>query len=214
MTTVDMKPVLDALTASPVVPVLTVSNVAHAAPLAQALYKGGVKFVEVTLRTKEALEVITEMKAAQPELTVGAGTILTPADLDATLKAGSEFSVSPGCTPNLAKALLASGVPSFPGTATPSEAMQRIEEGFEVVKFFPAEKIGGAGALKAMVAPLQNLKVMPTGGVSPSNMMTYLSIPNVVAVGGGWLVTNAALEAEDWATIEATAKDAIAIANK
>lgn len=211
--TTDMKPVLDALASAPVVPVLTVSDVSHAAPLADALYKGGVKFVEVTLRTAAALEVITEMKAAQPNLVVGAGTILTPADLDATLKAGSEFSVSPGCTPALAKAFLDSGVPAFPGIATPSEAMTRMEEGFEVLKFFPAEKIGGAGALKALVAPLQNLKIMPTGGVSPSNMMTYLSIPNVVAVGGGWLVNNAALETGDWAGIESTAKDAMKIAN-
>jgi len=210
--TCDMKPTLEALNAAPVVPVLTVSNVEHAAPLAQALYKGGIKFVEVTLRTDSALEVISEMKAAQPELVVGAGTILTPSDLEATLKAGSEFSVSPGCTPNLAKALLDSGVPSFPGIATASEALQRMEEGFEVVKFFPAEKIGGASALKALVAPLQNLKVMPTGGVSPSNMMTYLSIPNVVAVGGGWLVNDAALNDGDWAGIEATAKEALNIA--
>ncbi|ACT59232.1 2-dehydro-3-deoxyphosphogluconate aldolase/4-hydroxy-2-oxoglutarate aldolase [Hirschia baltica ATCC 49814] len=211
--TCDMKPVLEALTSAPVVPVLTVSDVRHAAPLAQALYKGGVKFVEVTLRTDAALEVISEMKAAQPELIVGAGTILTPADLDATLKAGSEFSVSPGCTPKLAAALIESGVPAFPGIATASEALQRMEEGFEVVKFFPAEKIGGASALKALVAPLQNLKVMPTGGVSPSNMMTYLAIPNVVAVGGGWLVSDAALANNDWDGIEATAQEAMKIAN-
>ncbi len=209
-----MKPVLAALSSAPVVPVLTVADIKHAAPLAQALYRGGIKFVEVTLRTAAALDVIKEMKAAQPELVVGAGTILTPADLEATLKAGSEFSVSPGATPKLAKALLESGAPAFPGIATASEALERMEEGFEVVKFFPAESIGGASALKSLVAPLQNLKVMPTGGVSPKNMMNYLSIPNVVAVGGGWLVSNTAMESGDWDGITAIAKEALEIANK
>jgi 2-dehydro-3-deoxyphosphogluconate aldolase/(4S)-4-hydroxy-2-oxoglutarate aldolase len=207
-----MDTVIEKLKLAPVVPVLSIEKVEHAAPLAAALYKGGITFAEVTLRTEAALDVLKEMKAAVPEMTVGAGTILSPADLEATLKAGSEFSVSPGASPKLAHAMIESGVPSFPGIATASEAITRMEEGFEVVKFFPAEANGGVSALKAILAPLQELKVMPTGGIKPSNMLDYLSLENVVAVGGGWLVSDDNLISGDWNKITETAKSAIELA--
>ncbi len=205
--------ILSVLDTSPIVPVLTINDIAHAEPLAIALAEGGTKAAEVTLRTPIALEALKIMKQTRPDLLVGAGTILSPADLDATLEAGSDFSVSPGATVELARAMLASGVPAFPGTATASEAMTRLEEGFEVVKFFPAEAVGGAKALKALTAPIQNLKVMPTGGIGPGNMDIYLAIPNVVAVGGGWLASPADLAGRDWAGIKQRCREGIAQAS-
>ena len=198
----------NALAEAPIVPVLTVENVADAAPLAAALKAGGLASAEVTLRTPAGLEVITEMKAAEPSLVVGAGTILTEGDVDAALKAGSDFLVTPGCSPELLKALAYHDGVILPGVATVSEAMSRFEEGFGVLKFFPAELSGGADFLKALSGPLPHIDFMPTGGVKPGNARRYLDLPNVIAAGGTWIASPADMAAGDWAGIETRAREA------
>lgn len=198
----------EALHGAPIVPVLTVTAVEHAAPLASVLMKGGLRSAEVTLRTPVGLKVIEEMKQAEPDLIVGAGTICSEGDVDAALKAGSDFLVSPGAGPDLLKALAYHDGVILPGVATASEAMARFEEGYGVVKFFPAEASGGADFLKALSAPLPHIDFMPTGGVKPHNAMDYLNLPNVIAAGGTWIATPEEMEAGDWAGIEAKVRAA------
>lgn len=198
----------EALHGAPIVPVLTVNKVEHAAPLANVLLKGGLKSAEVTLRTPVALEVITEMKAAAPDLVVGAGTICSEGDVDAALKAGADFLVSPGAGPELIKALAYHDGVILPGVATASEAMTRFEQGYGVQKFFPAEAAGGANYLKSLAGPLPHIDFMPTGGVKPHNAMDYLSLPNVIAAGGTWIASPAEMDAGDWAGIEAKVREA------
>ena len=198
----------EALHDAPIVPVLTVTAVEHAAPLANALIKGGLKSAEVTLRTPVALEVIAEMKSAEPDLVVGAGTIISEGDVDAALKAGADFLVSPGAGPELMKALAYHDGVILPGVSTASEAMARFEEGYGVLKFFPAEAAGGANFLKSLAGPLPHIDFMPTGGVKPHNARDYLGLPNVIAAGGTWIASPAEMEAGDWAGIEAKVREA------
>jgi 2-dehydro-3-deoxyphosphogluconate aldolase/(4S)-4-hydroxy-2-oxoglutarate aldolase len=198
----------EALHGAPIVPVLTVTSVEHAAPLAATLLAGGLRSAEVTLRTPVALEVITEMKNAAPDLLVGAGTIVSEGDVDAALKAGADFLVSPGAGPELLKALAYHDGVILPGVATASEAMTRFEEGYGVQKFFPAEAAGGANFLKSLAGPLPHIDFMPTGGVKPHNAMDYLNLPNVIAAGGTWIASPAEMEAGDWAGIEARVREA------
>ncbi|MEM6556491.1 MAG: bifunctional 4-hydroxy-2-oxoglutarate aldolase/2-dehydro-3-deoxy-phosphogluconate aldolase [Pseudomonadota bacterium] len=198
----------EALHGAPIVPVLTVPKVEHAAPLATALLSGGLKSAEVTMRTPVALEVITEMKAAAPDLVVGAGTICSEGDVDAALKAGADFLVSPGAGPDLLKALAYHDGVILPGVSTASEAMARFEQGYGVQKFFPAEAAGGANFLKSLAGPLPHIDFMPTGGVKPHNAMDYLSLPNVLAAGGTWIASPAEMDAGDWAGIEAKVREA------
>lgn len=198
----------EALHGAPIVPVLTVNKVEHAAPLANALLKGGLKSAEVTLRTPVALEVISEMKAAVPDLVVGAGTICSEGDVDAALKAGADFLVSPGAGPELLKSLAYHDGVILPGVATASEAMTRFEQGYGVQKFFPAEPAGGANYLKALSGPLPHIDFMPTGGVKPHNANEYLSLPNVIAAGGTWIASPAEMEAGDWDGIETKVREA------
>lgn len=193
---------------APIVPVLTVEDVAHAAPLAAALKAGGLGSAEVTLRTAAGLDVITEMKAAEPSLLVGAGTILTEGDVDAALKAGADFLVTPGASAELLKALAYHDGVILPGVATTSEAMSRFEEGYGVLKFFPAEAAGGVNFLKALGGPLPHIDFMPTGGLKPHNVRDYLGLPNVIAAGGTWIASPADMAAGDWAGIEARAREA------
>jgi 2-dehydro-3-deoxyphosphogluconate aldolase/(4S)-4-hydroxy-2-oxoglutarate aldolase len=161
--------------------------------------------VEVTLRTPAALDAIVAMRAAAPGLAVGAGTLLTPADVDAAVAAGADFLVSPGTTPALAQAFLASGLPSLPGVATASEAIARRAEGFAELKFFPAEAIGGTALLKSWLGPLPDLAFCPTGGISPAKATDYLALANVACIGGSWIASEASMDAQDWAGIEARA---------
>ena len=198
----------EALHGAPIVPVLTVTRVEHAAPLAVALMNGGLRSAEVTLRTPVALEVISEMKNSAPDLVVGAGTICSEGDVDAALKAGADFLVSPGAGPELLKALSYHDGVILPGVSTASEAMARFEQGYGVQKFFPAEAAGGANFLKSLAGPLPHIDFMPTGGVKPHNAMDYLSLPNVIAAGGTWVASPAEMEAGDWAGIEAKVRDA------
>ncbi|MEP3055728.1 bifunctional 4-hydroxy-2-oxoglutarate aldolase/2-dehydro-3-deoxy-phosphogluconate aldolase [Ascidiaceihabitans sp.] len=195
---------------APIVPVLVVDDAKDAAPLAQALVAGGLPALEVTLRTPAALEVIREMASVAGGV-VGAGTLLTPADVLAAKDAGATFGVSPGATDRLLDACEDAGLPLLPGAATASEAMRLLERGYKMLKFFPAEASGGAPALKAIGAPIPQVSFCPTGGVSPSNAKEYLSLPNVVCAGGSWVAPKDLVKAGDWAGITALAKAAAAL---
>ena len=192
---------------APIVPVIVINDVAHARPLAEALVKGGLPALEVTLRTPCALKAIAEMAKVEGGV-VGAGTLLTPADVKAAKAAGAKFGVSPGATDKLLDACEAEDLPTLPGVATSSEAMKMLERGYTMLKFFPAEANGGAPALKAIGAPLPALSFCPTGGVSPQNADSYLSLSNVVCCGGSWVVPGKLMEAGDWEGIEALAREA------
>ena len=193
---------------APVIPVLVVDDVATAAPLARALVAGGLKVLEVTLRTPAALDVIRAMTEAAPDAIVGAGTILTPEHVKASISAGAQFGVSPGATDRLLDAADRAGLPMLPGAGTPSEVMALLERGIGMMKFFPAEQAGGAAMLKALASPLPQAAFCPTGSVSPGNAADYLSLPNVVCVGGSWVAPKDAVKAGDWARVEALAREA------
>ncbi|MEM7632395.1 MAG: bifunctional 4-hydroxy-2-oxoglutarate aldolase/2-dehydro-3-deoxy-phosphogluconate aldolase [Pseudomonadota bacterium] len=195
---------------APIVPVLVVDDVAHARPLAEALVAGGLPALEVTLRTDAALDVIAAMAEVAGGV-VGAGTLVTPQDVSDAKAAGAQFGVSPGATDALIAACEAEGLPLLPGAATASEAMALFERGYDMLKFFPAEASGGAPALKAIGAPLPQISFCPTGGVSPANAHSYLSLANVVCAGGSWVAPKDKVMAGDWAGIETLARDAAAL---
>ncbi len=193
----------DAIAAlAPVIPVLTVEGPADAVPMARALVKGGLRALEVTLRTKGALDALRALAQEVPEAVVGAGTVLNPGQLDAALAAGARFIVSPGSTGGLAEAVKSAGVAYIPGIQTVSEAMAMADQGFRLLKFFPASAACGLEWLKSVAAPLAALRFCPTGGVSAETAPAYLQLPNVACVGGSWVVPKAAVEAGDWAQIE------------
>jgi len=196
---------------APVVPVLVVEDVAHAAPLAKALSAGGLKALEVTLRTPAALDVIRAMIEAAPDAVVGAGTLRTADDVRAAHAAGARFGVSPGLSTRVLDAAEAVGLPMLPGVATPSEAMAAADRGLEVLKFFPAEANGGAPVLKAWASPLKGLLFCPTGGVSRANAADYLGLANVVCVGGSWVAPADLLAAGDYDGITTLAAEAAAL---
>ena len=202
----------DIIEAATVIPVLTVKTSGQAAPLARALSAGGLKVVEVTWRTAAALEVLTEMKRAAPDLIVGMGTIRTPEQIDQCVEAEADFLVSPGLTPKLVPALMQSGLPCLPGVATAGEAMAAVEAGFEVLKFFPAEQAGGKAYLKSLHGPLPDVRFCPTGSISREMAPDYLALPNVVCVGGSWIATSAMVDEGDWEGIEANARIAAGMA--
>jgi len=185
---------------APVVPVLVIDDIAHARPLAEALVAGGLPALEVTLRTPCALDAIRAM-AGVPGGVVGAGTLLTPADVKAAKAAGAQFGVSPGATPALLDACAEAGLPLLPGAVTASEIMALLERGYDVLKFFPAEQSGGAAFLKSIGGPIPQVKFCPTGGIGPKNAADYLSLPNILCVGGSWVAPKAAMLAGDWAEI-------------
>ena len=195
---------------APIVPGLVVEDVAHARPLAEALVAGGLPAREVTLRTPAALDVIAAM-AEVPGGVVGAGTLVTPEDVADAKAAGAQFGVSPGSTDALLAACEAEGLPLLPGAATASEAMALFARGYDMLKFFPAETSGGAPALKAIGAPLPQIAFCPTGGVSPANADSYLSLPNVICAGGSWVAPRDKVLAGDWSGIEALAREAAAL---
>ncbi len=192
---------------APIVPVLVVENAMDARPLAEALVAGGLPALEVTLRTDAALEAIAEMANVKGGV-VGAGTLITPRDVENAVAAGAQFGVSPGATDALIAACEANGLPLLAGAATASEAMQMLARGYDVLKFFPAEASGGAKALKAIGAPLPQISFCPTGGVSLGNANDYLSLSNVICAGGSWVAPKNLVAAGDWAGIESLARDA------
>ena len=195
---------------APVIPVLVLDDVATARPLAEALVAGGLPVLEVTLRTPVALDVISEMAKVEGGV-VGAGTLLTPQDVKNAVDAGATFGVSPGATDTLLEACEAADLPLLPGAATSSEVMRLLERGYRVQKFFPAETTGGAPALKAIGAPLPQVKFCPTGGVSPKNAPIYLGLSNTLCVGGSWVAPKDLIAAKDWSAIEALAAEAAAL---
>jgi 2-dehydro-3-deoxyphosphogluconate aldolase / (4S)-4-hydroxy-2-oxoglutarate aldolase len=193
---------------APVVPVLTIEKVADAVPLARALVNGGLPVLEITLRTAAALEALKAIARQVPEAVVGAGTVLNERQLDQVREAGARFTVSPCCTPALAKAASAVGMPFLPGVQTVSEAMALADQGFGLMKFFPAEAAGGLGWLKAIGAPLADLRFCPTGGIGPDNATAYLALANVACVGGSWMAPKAAVSQGDWHEVERLASAA------
>jgi 2-dehydro-3-deoxyphosphogluconate aldolase/(4S)-4-hydroxy-2-oxoglutarate aldolase len=196
---------------APVIPVLTVERVADAVPLARALVRGGLPVLEVTFRTPAALEALAAMAREVPEAVIGAGTVLTEAQLQQAIGAGAHFGVSPGCTAALAQAVRASGLPFLPGVQTVSEALTLGEQGFRLLKLFPADAAGGVAWLKSVSAPLAGLKFCPTGGIGQETAPAYLALPNVACVGGSWVAPRDAVAAGDWARIERLAAAAAAL---
>lgn len=195
---------------APIIPVLVVEEQAHAQPLARALVNGGLPVLEVTLRTPAALDVIKEMAEVDGGI-VGAGTLVTPADVEAAVEAGAQFGVSPGATDELLEACETHGLPLLPGAATVTEAMRLLSRGYDVLKFFPAEASGGTQALKAIGAPLPQISFCPTGGVSPANARDYLALPNVLCAGGSWIAPPVLQKDEAWGKIQSLAAAAAAL---
>jgi 2-dehydro-3-deoxyphosphogluconate aldolase/(4S)-4-hydroxy-2-oxoglutarate aldolase len=192
-----------------VIPVLTIERLEDAVPLAKALVAGGVRTLEVTLRTPVAIEAAKAMIADVPDAIVGIGTILNADDLARAQALGAKFGISPGATPELLKAAAASRLPFAPGVATASELMQALAHGFDVVKFFPAEQSGGIKALRALAGPFPNIRVCPTGGIGEANAASWLAEPNVLAVGGSWLCPAADIRNGNWAGITAMCERAM-----
>ena len=193
---------------APVIPVLIIENVAHARPVAEALVEGGLRVLEVTMRTPCALEAIAEMRRVEGAI-VGAGTVLNPAHLDQALAAGSEFIVSPGLTESLGAAAIESRVPFLPGVANAGDIMRGMDMGLSHFKFFPAEASGGLKALKAITGPFSDARFCPTGGVTQASAPDWLAHPSVLCVGGSWIVPKGA---PDTAAITSNAKAASALA--
>jgi len=203
---------LSLLHGQPVVPVLKIANVADAVPLARALSRGGLRAIEITLRTADALEAIRRVAAEVEEAVVGAGTILDAKQFDEAARAGSKFIVSPGITSQLLDAAKDSPVPLLPGAITPGEIMAAREAGLRFLKFFPAEQSGGIASLKAFASPLADVKFCPTGGITAKNAADYLSLPNVICVGGSWVAPDDLIKAGKWDEIEALAREASKLA--
>lgn len=195
---------------APVIPVLVIDDASTAADLAHALVAGGLPVLEVTLRTPAALDAIRAMAEVEGGI-VGAGTLLTPHDVQAAVEAGSRFGVSPGATNRLLEACEAADLPLLPGAATSSEAMRLLERGYSVQKFFPAEANGGVPALKAIGAPIPQVRFCPTGGVSPANAESYLSLSNTLCVGGSWVAPANLVKDRDWQAITDLARKAAAL---
>ena len=192
---------------APVIPVIVLNDVAHAVPMARALVAGGIRMLEVTLRTPQALACIEAIARDVPQAVVGAGTVRTIADAQAAARAGARFAVSPGYTRAVGQACRDAGLALLPGVATGSEIMMAQEDGFTELKFFPAMQAGGPAMLKAWSGPFFDVKFCPTGGVTLDNAREFLALPNVVCVGGSWLVPAAALAQCDWDSVTRLARD-------
>lgn len=193
---------------APVIPVIVLNDVAHAVPMARALVAGGIRMLEVTLRTPQALACMEAIARDVPEAVLGAGTLRSAADAKAAFDAGARFAVSPGYTPRLGQACRDLGLPLLPGVATGSEIMMCQEDGLTELKFFPAMQAGGPAMLKAWSGPFTDIRFCPTGGVTAANAGELLALPNVVCVGGSWLVPADALAQGDWARVTGLARAA------
>ncbi|MFI9006288.1 bifunctional 4-hydroxy-2-oxoglutarate aldolase/2-dehydro-3-deoxy-phosphogluconate aldolase [Actinosynnema sp. NPDC053489] len=201
----------DLLALSPVIPVVVVDDAEHAVPLAEALLRGGVRVIELTLRTPAALAAIERVAAEVPGIVIGAGTVTAPEHAEQAAKAGAAFLVTPGSTDRVLDAAEDTGLPFLPGAATVSEAMRLAERGLTSLKFFPAEAAGGVDYLKSIGGPLPGLRFCPTGGITPATAPHYLALPNVGCVGGSWLAPKDALASGDWARVEELARAASAL---
>ncbi|MBN9372611.1 MULTISPECIES: bifunctional 4-hydroxy-2-oxoglutarate aldolase/2-dehydro-3-deoxy-phosphogluconate aldolase [Hydrogenophaga] len=197
---------------SRVVPVIVLSDAKQAVPLAQALLDGGIDVMEITLRSDVALDAIEAVARAVPQMHLGAGTVTRPSDVPRVIDAGARFALSPGCTDALVDAMRATGLPFIPGVMTPGEVMRARDQGFTLMKLFPAQQAGGIGMLKALGAPIPDVRFCPTGGVGPENLRDFLALPNVAMAGGSWLTPADALRDGDWARITRLAREATALA--
>ncbi len=202
----------DLLGISPVIPVVVVDDPADAVPLARALARGGVRIMEITLRTDAGLEAIERVAAEVPETTVGAGTVTTPEEASAARAAGARFLVTPGATDRMLAAVLDTGLPLLAGASTLTEILRLREQGQQAVKFFPAEASGGTAYLRAVAGPVPDVFFCPTGGIGPGNAAEYLALPNVGCVGGSWLTPDAAIRSGDWTEVERLAGEAATLA--
>jgi 2-dehydro-3-deoxyphosphogluconate aldolase / (4S)-4-hydroxy-2-oxoglutarate aldolase len=203
--------ILHAMGLGPVIPVLVIERLEDAVPMAQAMLRGGVSVLEVTLRTPAALEVIELLAREVPQAVIAAGTINNPKQWEAAAKAGAHLGVSPGLSPAMLEAAQHMALPLLPGVATASELMTAMDAGFERFKFFPAQQAGGVGMLKAFMGPFASAMFCPTGGITPSNAPDYLALPNVACVGGSWLVPADLLQNGRWHEIEALARAAASL---
>lgn len=205
---------LDVLSLSPIMPVVVLEDAALAGPLARALLAGGLKTLEIALRTPASIDAIRVAVAEAPDLVVGAGTVLNEADLNLAIAAGARYALSPGATPSLLQAALRAPIPLVPGVASASEIMIGHEHGYTCFKFFPAESLGGPAALKQLGAPLANARFCPTGGIGPDAVANYLALENVMCVGGSWVAPADKIKARDWTAIEALARQAASFARR
>ncbi|MEU9957259.1 bifunctional 4-hydroxy-2-oxoglutarate aldolase/2-dehydro-3-deoxy-phosphogluconate aldolase [Streptomyces sp. NPDC050982] len=196
---------------APVVPVVVVDDVVDAVPLARALVAGGLPAIEVTLRTPVALDAIRAIADEVPEAVVGAGTVISPEQVARSVAAGARFLVSPGWTDVLLDAMKASGVPFLPGVSTTSEVVALLERGVSDMKFFPAQAAGGTAYLKSLAGPLPQARFCPTGGIGPAVAPDYLALPNVLCVGGSWMLPPDAIASGDWARVETLAREAASL---
>jgi len=203
--------ILDRIGAARLVPVVVLDDAASAAPLAEALAAGGLPVAEVTFRTAAAVESIRAM-SANPDMLVGAGTVLTPEQVDAAVDAGASYIVSPGLSVPVVRRCAERGVLALPGAVTATEVQAALSEGLTAVKFFPAATSGGAPAIKALSAPFGDLRFVPTGGIGPANLSDYLSIEAVLAVGGSWMVPRSDIAAGDFAKVTSLTAEAVALA--
>lgn len=195
-----------------IVPVMVIDDVEQALPMANALSKGGINVFEITLRTPAALDAIRAIGEAFPDALVGAGTVLTPEQYEQALAAGARFIVSPGATQRLLEHGQQGAIPLIPGVCSASEIMQAMDAGYRYLKFFPAEASGGAKALKALSAPLPNVRFCPTGGIDAHNLAAYLALDCVVGVGGSWMLPHASITAGNWPEITELTRDALTLA--
>ncbi|APD86640.1 MULTISPECIES: bifunctional 4-hydroxy-2-oxoglutarate aldolase/2-dehydro-3-deoxy-phosphogluconate aldolase [Alteromonas] len=196
--------------AGPVVPVLVINDVEKAVPLAKALMEGGIKVLEVTLRTPAAIDVIKRIAEEVPDSLIGAGTVTNAQQLKAVIEAGAKFAISPGMTADLLKAGMDADIPLIPGISSTSDLMKGKDAGYTHMKFFPAEASGGVKAIKSISGPFPDVTFCPTGGIGPNNYNDYLALNNVKCVGGSWLAPDDAIESGDWARITQLAKEAVA----
>lgn len=196
---------------APVIPVLTLSDLAHAVPLAGALVGGGLRVLEITLRTPVAIGCLEAIRKAVPDAIVGIGTLTRAVDFAAAGRAGAQFGVTPGLTPELAAAARGARFPLLPGVMTPTEVLAARLAGFNILKLFPAHQAGGVEMLRALGAPFPDVLFCPTGGITRAAAPEYLALPNVVAIGGSWVAPRALIDAKDWQGIEALARDAAAL---
>lgn len=196
---------------SRVVPVVVIDDARTAVPLAQALLEGGIDVMEITLRSDAALAAIEAVARAVPAMHLGAGTVTRAADVPRVVDAGARFALSPGCTEALVDAVVAVGLPFIPGVMTPSEVMRAREHGFVLQKLFPAVQAGGVALLRALAAPLHDVRFCPTGGLTPDNLASFLDQPNVAMAGGSWLTPADAVATGDWSRITRLAREAVAL---
>ena len=201
------------LAMGPVVPVMVIKKLEDAVPLAKALVKGGVRVLEITLRTPVAIDAIRAISREVPEAVVGAGTVITPEDLQAVEEAGAFFAISPGLTPELLEAANSGNIALIPGISTISELMIGMSRGFDNFKFFPAEAAGGVATLKSIAGPFPQITFCPTGGISAKNYKQYLALSNVACIGGSWLAPSDAVEQKDWDRVTQLAREAVEKAN-